>query len=200
MGGELQLAAVAAVRQALPDATVHGESWAAPWLMRPGRHECGPRWDLVRSIYAGLAKLELPDNMPPRERRRIDAVIEEPGEAPRLFEFDESQHFNAHRAMTLRAYGPDVETAFPHELWLHVSAEVTKKLSTTGNWGGPKRPLFPEPGGRHLQRAFRDALADLLPAIHGWAPTLRIADFEVEGWIYEPDAAARMSRLLRERL
>jgi hypothetical protein len=40
----------------------------------------------------------------------------------------------------------------------------------------PCPPLFPDAGGRHLQRAFRDALADLVPLEHGWLPTLRIAD------------------------
>ena len=35
-------------------------------------------------------------------------------------------------------------------------------------------------GVRHRQRAFRDALADLLPALHGFGPTIRIGHFEVE--------------------
>jgi hypothetical protein len=55
-------------------------------------------------------------------------------------------------------------------------------------------------GGRHRQRAFRDALADLLPSLHGYAPTLRIADFEVLPWIREPGAATRLWRLIEPRL
>ena len=54
--------------------------------------------------------------------------------------------------------------------------------------------------GRHRQRAYRDALADLLPAVHGWLPTLRIADFEVVEWIYGRGARRRMEQLLAERL
>ncbi len=60
--------------------------------------------------------------------------------------------------------------------------------------------LFPEAGGRHLQRAFRDALADLVPPEHGWAPTLRIAYWEVEPWLEREDAATRMVDLLDRKL
>jgi len=167
--------------------------------MRPGRQECGARWNIVCSVYRQLTGLELPETMPPRERRQVDAVIERAGRTPQIFEFDESQHFNAYRAATLRAYPNDIQTAFPQDVWVRASDASTKKLGTTGGWGKAKPPLFPQPGGRHLQRAFRDALADLLPAVHGWEPTLRIADFEVQSWILGPRARELMSRLLDER-
>jgi hypothetical protein len=47
-----------------------------------------------------------------------------------------------------------------------------------------------------LQRAFRDALADLLPDQHGWTPTLRIGDFEVLAWLHADDSVQRMKELL----
>jgi hypothetical protein len=59
--------------------------------------------------------------------------------------------------------------------------------------------LFPHEDGRHRQRTYRDALADLLPAVRCWLPTLRIADFEVVEWIYGPGAQRRMEQLLAER-
>jgi hypothetical protein len=154
---DLELAAVAAIREALPDAEI--QDLTPGWLMRPGR--CEPA---------------------------------------RIFEFDESQHFTAYRATTLRAYLAWVDTAFPRDIWLRASESSTKKLGTTGGWGKAKPPLFPDPGGRHVQRAFRDALADLLPAIHGWAPTLRIADFEVQAWLQGTEAGPRMRALLQDRL
>jgi hypothetical protein len=43
-------------------------------------------------------------------------------------------------------------------------------------------------------------VADLLPAVHGWLPTLRIADFEVKAWIHERSASARLADLLAKRL
>lgn len=56
------------------------------------------------------------------------------------------------------------------------------------------------PGGRHRQRAFRDALADLLPELYGFGPTIRITDFEVEPWIWDRGAAKQMRSLVDERL
>lgn len=198
MPRELELAAVAVIREALHGALVHEDS--PQWLMRPGREQCGERWGLVCSIYEQLTGLALPELMPPRECRQVDAVIELPGRPPRIFEFDESQHFNVHRAATLRVYPDDVEIAFSRDEWLHASEASSKKLGTTGGWGRARPPLFPEPGGRHLQRAFRDALADLLPAVQGWAPTLRIADFEVQSWVHGPRAGQLMRDLLDKRL
>ncbi|WP_457092568.1 hypothetical protein [Microvirga sp. P5_D2] len=61
-------------------------------------------------------------------------------------------------------------------------------------------PLFPGEGGRHRQRAFRDALTDILAPYYGFAPTLRIADFEVKDWIDLPDRAERMRGLLSARM
>ena len=49
-------------------------------------------------------------------------------------------------------------------------------------------------------RAFRDALTDILAPDYGFAPTLRIADFEVKDWINLPDRTDRMRRLLSARL
>lgn len=51
-----------------------------------------------------------------------------------------------------------------------------------------------------MQRAFRDMLADLLPPVHDFDPTLRIADFEVSGWLHGCEADERMRKLLDERL
>jgi len=36
--------------------------------------------------------------------------------------------------------------------------------------------------------------------VHGWLPTLRIADFEVKDWIYDRGCRARMADLLVKRL
>lgn len=69
-----------------------------------------------------------------------------------------------------------------------------------GGFAKPRPPLLPNAGGRHLQRAFRDALADILPVEHGWLPTLRVADFEVESWVWDASAPQRMARLLAARL
>jgi hypothetical protein len=60
--------------------------------------------------------------------------------------------------------------------------------------------LFPQEDGRHRQRAFRDALADVLPRRPRLLPTLRIADFEVEGWLGQRGAKARVAALITDRI
>jgi hypothetical protein len=91
-----------------------------------------------------------------------------------------------------------VKVAFDRGAWLR-ACDAKVRLEG-GGFARPCPPLFPEVGGRHRQRAFRDALTDALPAVHGWAPTLRIADFEVESWVHERGAKRRMADLLHARL
>lgn len=136
--------------------------------------------------------------MPARETRRVDAVLDTADGASRILEVDETQHFNRYRALTLRLYPSSARVAFPIERWIEQSEK--KMRLEGGGFGKPKPPLFPAEYGRHQQRAFRDALADLLPLEHGWEPTLRIADFELLPWIYGGGTEERMRALLDERL
>ena len=141
--------------------------------------------------------MELPEVMPPRERRRLDCILQRRGEPLRIIEFDETQHFNGYRAQTIRRYPRSVRVALDRRAWL-AACDAKARLEGVG-FGTPRPPLFPQADGRHRQRAFRDALVDVLPAVHGWLPTLRVAYFEV-GWLHERDARARMSALIMPRL
>jgi hypothetical protein len=167
------------------------------WLVRPGRVECRSEWDRVSRIYSELTGLTLPEVMRCVERRSVDAVLLQNGYLPRILEVDEKQHFNEFRAATLKHYG-DAPVAFDIKAW--VAASKAKKKLEGGGFAKAKPPLFPDLNGRHRQRAFRDALCDLIPPLHGFAPTLRIADFEVKSWIYGNDAEERMDELLSTRL
>lgn len=121
-----------------------------------------PVWPLVQEIYAELTGGgSLPETMPPRERRQVDAILVVGGEA-RILEVDETQHFNRFRALTLRRYNGQIPLAFPAADWI-AACEAKKRLEG-GGFGKPRPPLFPRDGGRHQQRAFRDALADFCPA------------------------------------
>lgn len=166
------------------------------WLMRPGIAECGDAWSLICRIYHDLTSMILPETMPEHERRRVDCVLKVDSSAPRI-EVDEKQHFNHYRAGTLRLY-LDAPLAFDPEVWIKHSD--AKKRLETGGFSKPKPPLFPGDGGRHRQRAFRDALCDIVPLCHGFEPTLRIAYFEVLDWLTSSDAPKRMKDLLDRKL
>jgi len=168
------------------------------WLQHPSKSRCGRRWPSVQRIYSKLAGLELPEEPPPRERRTVDLILKRRGQPPQIIEVDEKQHFNQFRAITLRAYPSSTAIAFPKEEWL--AACDAKTRLEGGGFAKPRPPLFPGENGRHRQRAFRDALADLLPAVHGWLPTLRVADFEVRHWIFDNAPRTHMAALLDSRL
>lgn len=194
MAGELQAAVVALVVRILGAELVETPAW----LLRPAAVECGSSWHAVCAIYSEITDgLMLPEAMPPRETRRVDALLEVDGER-RILEVDETQHFNRYRALTLRRYPPGARVAFPIERWIEQSEK--KARLEGGGFGKPKPPLFPAEYGRHQQRAFRDMLADLLPPEHDYQPTLRIGDFEVLSWIYSNAAEMKMRELLETRL
>jgi hypothetical protein len=194
MGLELQNAVVELVARLL--GATQGET--PDWLSHPARAEVGDRWKLIGGIYNGLTGLELPEEMPSKESRRADAVLLRRARPPLILEVDEKQHFNQFRATTLQHYPADLPLAFNRAEWL--SRSTVKLELEGGGFARPCPPLFPGGGGRHRQRAFRDALCDILPPEHDWAPTLRIGHFEVEEWIHEPEAAVKMRALLEERL
>ena len=58
---------------------------APPWLMRPGRIETKQLWSTVSSIFNHLTNTDLPDVMPVRERRSIDAVLLGSDRRPRRY-------------------------------------------------------------------------------------------------------------------
>jgi hypothetical protein len=169
------------------------------WLIRPGKIECGQRWPLICAIYRELTGFDLLfEVMPKNNWRRVDGILRSAASDPRVIEVDESQHFNCYRGKTLRLYPSELRLAFDRKTWIeHSQGEPRQK---SGGWAAKKKPLFPKAGGRHLQRAFRDALADILPPDHGFLPTLRIADFEVEPWIGTRSARKKMEELLNLKI
>jgi len=193
MARKLELAVLKLVKDVLG-----GDVQPTPsWLLRPGKAECRDRWPIICDIYAALTGLVLRETMPASERRIVDCVLKIGNGPSRIIEVDEKQHFNVYRSKTLRMY-PDVPLAFEREQW--ISHSESRLRLEGGGFAKPKPPLFPGEFGRHQQRAFRDALADILPSVYGFLPTLRIADFEVTDWIESSDAPARMRELLQQRV
>ncbi|MGW5480905.1 hypothetical protein [Streptomyces sp. NPDC004008] len=178
-------------------AEIETESCPA-WLRRPGRIECAGMWETVSAIYGALTGLVLPEQAPARERRSLDVLLTYDNGQRQILEVDEKQHFTAARALTLDHYPAGVKLGFDVSQWLARSRSLSGR-EPGGGFGKPKPPLFPGEGGRHRQRAFRDALADLLPPVHGWLPTIRISDTEVTAVAAAPDAVSSLRTLLRER-
>jgi hypothetical protein len=113
-------------------------------------------------------------------------------------EVDERQHFTAARAVTLECYPRQAPLGFDAAVWLARSRELSGR-EPGGGFAKPRPPLFPGDGGRHRQRAFRDALADLLPPEHGWLPTVRISDEEIRVAMAAADAETRLKALVSSR-
>lgn len=180
------------------NAVIETESCPA-WLLRPGRVECGAAWPVVGRIYTQLTGLVLPPQAPPRERRRLDIVLTYPDGSRQILEVDERQHFTAARATTLEHYPPGALLGFDAAAWLARSRALAGH-EPGGGFARPRPPLFPGPGGRHRQRAFRDTLADLLPLEHGWLPTVRISDQEIIDATAEPDSADALRGLIAARM
>src|SRR5689334_17275606 len=64
------------------------------WLNRPGKVECGRVWPTMCAAHRALTSRELPEAMPPREHRTLDAIFRLENGRCFVFEFDEAQHFN----------------------------------------------------------------------------------------------------------
>ncbi|SNQ49414.1 conserved hypothetical protein [Frankia canadensis] len=169
-----------------------------PWLLRPGRAECAAAWTPLTTIYRALTGQELPETAPPRERRRLDIIARYPDGSQQTIEIDERQHFTAARAATFPHYPADIALGYDPHRWLRRSQELTGR-EPGGGFARPCPPLFPGPGGRHRQRAFRDALADLVPPQHGWLPTVRIADFQIPTTSQDDELTAATVRGLLQR-
>lgn len=179
------------------DAHVETES-SPPWLTRPGRTECAGAWPAVCRVYAALTGSALPETAPPRERRRLDVVLTYGNGLQQILEIDERQHFTAARGITLAHYPPDLQIGFPLAVWRSRCTELAGR-EPGGGFARPRPPLFPGAGGRHRQRAFRDALADLLPPEYGWLPTVRVSDTEAVAVGSASDPVKALSALLARR-
>ncbi|MCW2874604.1 hypothetical protein [Actinacidiphila oryziradicis] len=183
--------------QKVVDAEVATES-CPQWLLRPGKAECAGAWSAISRIYAALTDLELPELSPPRERRRLDVVLAYADGSHQVLEVDERQHFTTARAISLAHYPETTPLGYNRKAWAG-RCQALAGREPGGKFAAACPPLFPGGGGRHRQRAFRDALADLLPPEHGWHPTVRISDSEATGVAYGGDPAGGLRTLLADR-
>lgn len=113
-----------------------------------------------------------------KQKQSYDIWIGEPFNF--AIEFDEKQHFNQFRKITLDFYG-EIDIKYPIGFYKELNKEIEIKPGKSGFTRLKSNdPLFPEllkgekQDNRIRQRAFRDFLKDLLPIENGFNPTLRI--------------------------
>lgn len=87
-------------------------------------------------------------------------------------EVDEHQHFTSHRAKTLELYPADLQLGFDLEEYKALCAEWAPK---SDKYRAVKPAIGSGPGGRQRQRAFNDALRDLVTPLMGHPPLIRVA-------------------------
>ena len=101
---------------------------------------------------------------------RLDLMIPSTGQ---LVEVNEVQHFTGARQASLRRYPPSFAAGFSIADYrtLIESWRVRAEAVFTRRWS----PDFDFAGGRRAQRAYGDALVDLLAPVFTGAPVLRLA-------------------------
>ena len=157
--------------------------YSSPWLTAvPDKNTLKDYWPLVKSVYAELVdhKYDLDkqiESIKKPGKQYFDIWFDDPYFL--AVEFDEEQHFNQFRAITLKYYGD-----FDCDINISDYQQYCSVIKNPGTSGFQKLksrdPLFPEmlPGvkqdNRIRQRAFRDFLKDITPLANGFGPTVRI--------------------------
>lgn len=113
-----------------------------------------------------------------KQKQSFDIWIGEPFNF--AIEFDEKQHFNQFRKISLDFYNK-IDIKYPIGIYKELNNQIVIKPGKSGFTRLKSNdPLFPEiqegerQDNRIRQRAFRDFLKDLLPIENGFNPTLRI--------------------------
>lgn len=186
------------------------------WLLNvPNKELHNGFWKEISNVYSNLVddklnlneKISLVSQNKLAAKPRIDIWFEEPYNF--ICEFDETQHFNQFRQMTLENSYKDFLYSFNYNQYLETCRNRILVPRTSGFFKlRSKDDLFTEmyesekQDNRLRQRAFRDFLKDIVPVKLGYNPTIRISsrvtnnkikDFlgsdleEVKAYLYEID-------------
>ena len=182
------------VKNEVLDESKYAISKKVAWLTGfPTKDQFPKTWESIKQVYHELNgfALYLDDVIAKyphykSEVLEVDVLLYKPHEM--IIEFDEEQHFNQYRLITL-------ESPFYHE-YKGIDVRLYKDLSGRLVKGGTREdgfhylqkedPLFPEKKGNLLQdnkdrqRAFRDFLKDMIAIEKGIGSTVRIPGSLVE--------------------
>lgn len=129
-----------------------------PWSSQPEDYVNTPIGNLLQRIRAGVGALRgHRDFIKSAEMPPCDFYISDP---PFILEFDESQHFSRARLVTLSFYPEEFKLGFSLARW----RELCRQINAVDD----------QPFDRDERRAWYDTLRDLLPSLHGFAPTVRL--------------------------
>lgn len=158
-----------------------------PWSAQPEDYASTPIGSLLQQIRTALGDLRGHRNfIKSAQMPRCDYFIPDP---PFIAEFDENQHFSLARLVTLSNYSAEFKIGFPISRWRGLCREIDAKDD--------------EPFDRDERRAWYDTLRDLLPSLHGFAPTVRLYVEEFPWCTLDPASAYGVENfrtLLRDRL
>jgi len=104
-----------------------------------------------------------------RGSSRVDFILE-PGGV--VVEYDEVQHFTSARLKTLALYPTEAPLGFDHAGY----TALVRRWASHGDRGFAHKAAaeFPGPAGRQRQRAYLDALRDLVAPHFGNGPLIRV--------------------------
>jgi hypothetical protein len=157
------------------------------WSANPQDYEGTSIGQVLRQIREGLGQLRghrdfiKSPQVPP-----CDFYVPDPRF---IVEFDESQHFSRPRLVTLSLYPLEFKAGFPVARWQELCCLIDAKDDT--------------PYDRDERRAWYDTLRDLVPALHGFNPTVRLYTDELQWCALDSDSEEdqeRFASVLKDRL
>lgn len=131
---------------------------AFDWSALPEDYSNSPMGATLRQIQSALGDLRGHRGfIKSRVVPPCDYFISDP---PFILEFDESQHFSRPRLSALSLYPPTLRLGFSVSAWL----ELCRRIDARDDF----------PIDRDERRAWYDTLRDIVPILHGFAPTVRL--------------------------
>lgn len=162
-------------------------SYSFPWSANPRDYQGTAIGEVLRQIRDGLEHLRghrdfiKSPQVPP-----CDFYVPDPRF---IVEFDESQHFSRPRLVALSLYPPELKIGFPLARWQELCRLIDAKDDT--------------PYDRDERRAWYDTLRDLVPALQGFNPTVRLYADEFHWCALDSDSKEdqeRLASVLKDRL
>ena len=144
-----------------------------PWLNQRGHLGLPAEASAVRGVLAGIFQ-SLDGSVDEQAAKRLTSL---PGDffhvdTGTFIEIDESQHFTCFRLLTLSQYPADTRLGFDLNAYRDLRLEWAVR---SDNYRMTKAAVGFGEGGRQRQRAYHDALRDLMVPAMGHPPVIRVA-------------------------